>query len=123
MWTFVQTRKMPSAALFWPLLGVTTGFQVLDIVSIWIAGVGSHVRETNPVILTLEAHYGIMAASLVKALAIGAGLLLIAGFYLLALRLRSRLLSALCLVVIGVLAVYSAAILWNNIASLAGYRL
>lgn len=116
-------RHTSAATYFWPLLVMTAALQLLDVASVWLgSGISHRIRETNPVLLTLAAHDGLVVAMLVKAGAVAAGLALIAGLYVLALRLRSRVLSLLCLIVIGLLAVYSAAVLWNNIAALVGYR-
>lgn len=109
------------AEAFWPLLALTAVLQLADVGSLLLPGADRHIREINPVLLALEAHMGTIGAALFKALAVGAGLLLAAGFYLLARRIRNRLLASLCLVIVCGIAIYSAVVLWNNVAVVLRY--
>lgn len=117
----LMSKRATVFEAFWPLWILAVALQVLDVASVALAGAGRRIREVNPVLLALEAHYGVFGAALLKAGAVGAGLALVAGFYLLAGHLRSRLLGALCLASMAAVAVYSAVVLWNNVAALAGH--
>lgn len=114
-------RRISSGAMFWPLWVLAAVLQLADVGSLLLPGADRHIREINPVLLTLEAHYGAVGAALVKALALSAGLALLAGFYLLAQRIRNRFLAALCLVSAAAIAVYSAVVLWHNVAVMLRY--
>ena len=115
-------RRRATVEAFWPLWCLTAALQLLDVASVWLgSGVSNRIRETNPLLLDLAARDGLLVAMLVKGAAAGAGLALIAGIYVLALRLRSRVLAALCLLVIAAVAVYSATVFWNNVAALLGH--
>ena len=118
----IRSRATALLDAFWPLWCLTAALQILDVASVWLgSGVSQRIRETNPLLLDLAARDGLLVALLVKAGAIGAGLALIAGIYVLGQRIGSRFLAALCLLVIAAVAVYSAGVFWNNIAALLGY--
>ena len=117
MQAFAQARRISSAPIFWSLWWLTAALQLLDAGTVWIVGAGRHLREVNPVLAFLESHYGQTGATLVKLWAAGAWLVLLAGLYLLALRMRSRVLVWVCVAVIAAGAIYSAALAWSNLAA------
>lgn len=103
-----------TAAMFWPLWWVTLTLQLLDAASIALAGrLGA--AESNPVVLRLEARYGLLGAVAFKTLTFAALLGLLLGWYQVGSVWRIRLLCALCLAFVGALALYSAIVLWSNV--------
>lgn len=118
MQAFAQSRHISAAALFWPLWWLTAALQLLDAGTVWLVGAGRRVGEVNPVLAFLELHYGPLGTTLVKLWGVAAWLILLAALYILAQRLRSRVLVAVCAAVIAAGAIYSAALAWNNLAAL-----
>lgn len=103
-----------TAATFWPLWWVTLALQALDVVSVALAG-KLDAAESNPVVLYLEARYGLAVAVAFKTITFAALLGLLLGWYELGRVWRIRALSAICLAFVGGLALYSAVVLWSNV--------
>lgn len=100
--------------VFWAAWALVALLQALDMLSVALAG--HLVRELNPLVLQLATWYGVGGALLIKTVAVGAWLALVAGLFGLALRLESRALAAVCLAVVVLGALYSAIVFWNNTA-------
>ena len=101
--------------IFWASWALVALLQGLDALSVALAG---HLaRELNPLVLRLAARYGVGGALLIKLVAAGAWLALVAGLFGLALRLGSRALAVVCLTVVVLGALYSAVVFWNNTAA------
>lgn len=103
-----------TATIFWPLWWVTLALQALDAASIAVA---RHLgaAESNPVVLRLEAHYGLPVAVAFKTLTFAALLGLLLGWYQVGHVWRIRPLGVVCLAFVVGLALYSAIVLWSNV--------
>lgn len=118
MQAIAQARRISAAPVFWSLWWLTLALQLLDAGTIWIVGAGRHVREVNPVLAFLEVHYGPLGATLIKLWGVAAWLALLAGLYMLALRLHSRALIVVCVVFLAGGAFDSAYLFWSNLGAL-----